>query len=220
MHPGEWRGKSVPNGNGILILGESHYGREDEPNYKTSDVVEAYLCHRLLNCGSAKWDRFFDSIAASFGYTKPECGDFFHRIWFGNYVPEICGVGDANKAEMCMKENRTEYNNQLFSFINANEIATIVCFSKATYWKLPSSDSSDTHVDIEIPSTDGKRNVIHRYQYAPGIVRDGCEVTLEKPLLVYGVRHPSARSGYNARDVYDVFAKEPALSYVCKSNVV
>lgn len=223
MSPGEWKGENVLIRNGVLILGESHYGHTEdtigkgiEPEYKTSEVVEEYLRHRSQYDGSAKWDRFFDNIAASFGYTKEECGDFYNKVWFGNYVPVLCGIGETNTAKSFMKKCRTDYNNQLFSFINDNEISTVVCFSKSSYWNLPDSNSVDTCIDIEIPSTDGKRNVIHKYQYVSGIERNGCEVILEKPLLVYGIKHPSSRSGYNPRDVYDVFIKEKELSYICK----
>lgn len=223
MSPGEWKGTNVTNKHGVLILGESHYGHSDlcsyneqKPSYNTYEVVEEYLDHRLKSLGSARWDRFFDNIAGSFGYSKMECKDFYDKVWFGNYVPVLCGIGKYNKAKYFMKEHRDEYNDELFKFINENKIETVICFSIATYWNLPSSCDKDESEEILIPSTDGKRNIIYKYKYAAMIERNGCSIVLDEPLLVYGVRHPSARSGFIPQDVYNYFKNEKSLSKVLK----
>ncbi len=80
----KWIGPNIPENNRILILGESHYDDEREvgspvPLFFTSGVVERYLSHREPDGGSAKWDRFFDRIAASFGYTPDRSKEFLKK---------------------------------------------------------------------------------------------------------------------------------------------
>ena len=54
MSPGEWIGNNIFENNNILILGESHYGDENNSNdrigeivpYKTKEIVKEYLDYR------------------------------------------------------------------------------------------------------------------------------------------------------------------------------
>lgn len=223
MYPGEWKGNNVPETNRILILGESHYDENNDgdvgkvSSYTTAEVVESYLSHRELSGGFENWHRFFDRIAESFGYTHEKSKEFYGKVFFGNYVPVLCGKGDTNKSGYFMNLNRTEYNNELFSFVNQNRISVIVCFTKATFWNLPaaSNKDQDTYDEIKLPSIGGRMNKINVYEYASGVKHGSCDIALEVPLKVYGIRHPSAKGGYNSKQVYEVLSREACLQGIC-----
>ena len=220
MSPGEWRGKNISESNRILILGESHYGDVESIGkpvpYATSGVVEEFLSHCEPGGGSARWDRFFDRIAESFGYSHDRSREFYEKVYFGNYVPILCGKGATNKAEHFMKILRKEYNDSLFSFVNQNDISVIVCFSKAVFWNLPaaSDDDRDSYREINLPTLGGRKNVINIYEYKAEVPHDACEIVLGKNLKVYGIRHPSARGGFDARAVYNGLMNMVDLSYL------
>ncbi len=129
----------------------------------------------------------------------------------------LCGKGDTKKAKYFMKQNRTEYNNDLFSFVNQNQISVLVCFTKATFWNLPAASDEDrgTYRKIELPLIGGRANTINIYEYAPGVNHGSCDVILEASLKVYGIRHPSARGGYESKPVYDVLSQEDCLKNIC-----
>ena len=226
MSPGEWKGSNIVETNRTLILGESHY--EDDSNsigkevpYSTAGVVEEYLSQHCKTDGrKGRWHRFFDRIAESFGYSKEHSVDFYKKIWFGNYVNVLCGTGEENKACHYMNKNRKEYNDELFSFVNSHDIDVIACFSKEVFWHLPAmaKEDSDSYRELSLPLTGGRKNVINYYEYAPGVKHDSCDVELKKPLKVYGIRHPSARGGFNASQVYKVISNEDALRDICTNN--
>ncbi|SCY30683.1 hypothetical protein SAMN02910370_02062 [Lachnospiraceae bacterium XPB1003] len=218
MSPGEWRGKNISESNRILILGESHYGEVESIGkpvpYATSGVVEEYLSHREPGGGSARWDRFFDRIAESFGYSHERSSEFYEKVWFGNYVPVLCGKGATNKAEHFMKISRREYNDSLFSFVNQNDISVIVCFSKAVFWNLPAAadEDRDSYKEISLPALGGRGNVINTYEYKAGVPHGACGIVLDEDLKIYGIRHPSAKGGFNARSVYSSLTNMEDLS--------
>lgn len=225
MNHGEWIGSNIHESNRMLILGESHYGDENGTNesmgkpvpYTTEGVVRAYKEHKIPGNSKARWDKFFDQMAACFGYPKGKGGDFYDEVFFGNYVPILCGIAKENRAEHYMKANRTEYNNQLFEFINNHGIDTVVCFSIATFWNLPATADSDrdTYNEIELPLIGGRRNIVYYYSYSPFVSHGYCDINLEKPLKVYGIRHPSAQGGFNAEAVYEVFSHvDDLMTYI------
>ena len=100
MNHGEWIGSNIHESNRMLILGESHYGDENGTNesmgkpvpYTTEGVVRAYKEHKIPGNSKARWDKFFDQMAACFGYPKGKGGDFYNEVFFGNYVPVLCGI--------------------------------------------------------------------------------------------------------------------------------
>ena len=143
---------------------------------------------------------------------------FSNRLINGPFYPTLNGLSrptltKENRAEQYMKANRTEYNNQLFDFINNHGIDTVVCFSIATFWNLPATADSDrdTYKEIELPLIGGRRNIIYYYSYSPYVSHGYCDINLEKPLKVYGIRHPSAKGGFNAEAVYEVFSHVDSL---------
>lgn len=221
MSPGVWQGKNIPKENRILILGESHYGsKEDIGNpvpYTTSSVVEEYFSHREPGVARKRWDRFFDRIAASFGYSRENVREFYDKIYFGNNVPVLCGVGKTNAAKYYMKKNRTEYNDSLFCFVNQNNINTIVCFSKASYWNLPASadEDRDSSIEIKLSSKSKHPDNINVYEYASGVKHGFSNEILFEPLKVYGIRHPSSRRGFDAKEVYNILRQQNVLKSVC-----
>ena len=91
MYLGVWIGKEA-NENGILILGESHYGETET----TRGVIEFYLSENHKGSRDA-WMRFFDRISKSFGYYEMS-EEFWDKVFYGNYIEMPCGVGD-NKAD-------------------------------------------------------------------------------------------------------------------------
>lgn len=213
MNHGEWIGCNIQESNRILILGESHYGDKNDFNesmgkpipYPTDVVVRSYKEHKIPGNSKARWDKFFDQIAVCFGYPKGKGGEFYDKVFFGNYVPVLCGKGIENHAKQYMKANRTEYNNQLFDFINDHKTDTVICFSIATFWNLPavSDEDKDSYKEIELKPIGNRRNIIYYYCYKPFVSHGYCDRTLENALKVYGIRHPSTKSGFNAKAVYE-----------------
>lgn len=200
MHHGVYIGKEAAKETRILILGESHHNKnnegEGEPaSYTTSSVVEAYLTEEE----TGKTHRFFHKIAQSFGIdtTKVEEKRFWDKIYFGNYIDVVCGVRD-NAAPQLIKDKgkRKQYNEELFKFVNENEIDIVCCFSRLVYQNLPAKSSfENSGITIGVPDIGGKRDYIQKFIYQPG-VRNNCDIALNKPLMVYGFRHPSARCGF------------------------
>lgn len=202
MYYGVWQGKELDDKR-ILILGESHYG--DTDNGSTAEVVKCYLYESKK---ADRWQFFFDKIAESFGYTDDK-DKFYEKVYFGNYVEELCGVGD-NKASTAIKNHVIEYNNHLFEFVNKKRINVIVCFSKLTYFNLPGRTivSPGSEEKTNIGKVGEKRNYAHKYCYTQGVEYTRCNVKLNKPLIVYAFRHPSGQAGYVSKQVLDYIKKE------------
>lgn len=94
------------------------------------------------------------------------------------------------------KGKRKQYNEELFKFVNENEIDIVCCFSRLVYQNLPAKSSfENSGITIGVPDIGGKRDYIQKFIYQPG-VRNNCDIALNKPLMVYGFRHPSARCGF------------------------
>src|SRR5699024_9123671 len=99
MHHGIYQGCDAPKqAKRILILGESHHDKDEkigEPaHYKTKSIVEAYLKEEKKE----RTHCFFHKIACSFGIdtTKAEeKKNFWDKVYFGNYIDVVCGVGDT-----------------------------------------------------------------------------------------------------------------------------
>lgn len=219
--PKPWEGSNITEDKKILILGESHYEEDvttagKEVPYTTEGVVQAYLQHQLPGNNRERWDQFFDKIAKSFGYDKDHASVFFNKVWFMNYIPVLCGVGEENCADSLIQRNgnRTDYNDRLFDFVNSKEIDVIVCFSKKVFWNLPAKVNNDSWSEEVIGIIGGKRNLLNIYTYNSGIKHGECTIELYKPLKVYGVRHPSSRGGYIPEDVYKAFSKYDDLKYI------
>ncbi|SDB28536.1 hypothetical protein [Eubacterium oxidoreducens] len=209
MYPGAWIGKKA-NENGILILGESHYGETET----TRGVIEFYLSENHKGSRD-EWMRFFDRISKSFGYYEMS-EEFWDKVFYGNYIEMPCGVGD-NKADEAISENRRDYNNSLFSFVNENDINCIVCFSQKVYYAMPDLVGDEfCEEDIEIGKSSGGRRNIARicYYLATDEKRKHCEVSLEKPLTVYQVKHPSR--GFDIGQAKEFFYKNKELMSICK----
>ena len=209
MYPGVWIGKEA-NENGILIHGESHYGETET----TRGVIDFYLSENRKG-NRDDWMRFFDRISKSFGYSEIN-ENFWDKVFYGNYVEVPCGVGD-NRADEAISVNRRDYNNHLFSFVNENDISSIVCFSQKVYFALPDLVGDEfCEGDIVIgKSSGGKRNIARICHYsATDKIREYCEVALKKPLMVYQVKHPSR--GYNLDQARDFFYKLKELMPICK----
>ena len=225
MSPGEWIGSNISSFNRTLILGESHYEDKngtkagEQVDFPTSSVVERYLSHISGKTPGEHWDRFFTRIAESFGYSKESAEAFYNKVFFGNYVPVFCGIGENNTAIAFMSANRTEYNNQLFDFLNEKEIDTVVCFSKDAYWNLPSlaeNEKEFTH-DFVLGEIGRGRNIVNYCKYMPDTIHPACDIKLNKTVQVYGIRHPSCGGGYNSQQVYKKLSLvEDGLRVLCK----
>ena len=214
MFKGVWCGKNVPKTNRILIMGESHYDSEEltarntAPEYTTSDVVRCYLEKH------PSWSSFFDRIAESFGYSSSDRERFYSKVYFGNYVEELCGVGD-DRAQKSIKRNRDAYNTSLFNFINDNEIDILICFTKESYNNLPSFASSGETAGSELIGKIGesgkKHNNAEYCNYVAGVEHAHCDTVLKKTLKVYAFVHPTGQYGFNPSQVYEYCKKIEAL---------
>ena len=213
-----WKGKYA---DGIMILGESHYKKEDGKYVQggeivspgADEVVKNYLERRKPGSEWAYWDRFFSRIATTFGYEKAEDKQtFYDKVWFRNYITHFCDE-DKNAACYLAEKNRNDYNHDLFSLINENNIRIIVCFSKLAYWKLPNAHESDraSARTLSKKILKGRQNLINVYEYQPEVKHGYCDVELNQPLTVYGIRHPSSRGGYRAKEVQELLKEEDKL---------
>lgn len=198
MHKGVFCGEKAGNRPiKILVLGESHHtdsGENSTPGVEATYQTKEIVRDRYLKSYNAKMNnrdpayRFFDNIVRAFGL-DPETSrtDFWNEVYFGNYIPVLCGVGDDKAVNYLKKAaNQDDCNSQLFRFIDDNEIDIICCFSRRVYSKLPPTECFDEE-------TPGDKNDPHRVDktiYYPG-PRKGISVSLSKPVAIYGLRHPS-----------------------------
>jgi len=214
MFRGVWIGKSIPEKDRILILGESHYG-EFNPEEDTTSVVAEYI-RQVKQCDKRRWSRFFDCIANSFGYTDDKSA-FYDKVYFGNYVEVPCGVGN-DKAEQNIKINRINYNNHLFEFINEYKIKTICCFSRLVYNNLPSLSDHENEELLAVYNENTKRNgYLGYYVYSPEIERNNTTIKLNNALSVIGVMHPASR-GFDYMIVHDFLTKREELRWIIKKG--
>ncbi len=213
MHHGVFHGKTAElKPKRILILGESHHvsNKSDSKDtvagvpasYTTASVVEEYIID------PNKYNlQFFNKIVWSFGQstkTESERREFWSRFYFGNFIDVLCGIKD-DRALKQIKEHRKDYNNALFNFINEHNIDAVICFGRRVFNALPSLSDDSENVDFDNPSIYvGKtRDYIGIFSYKPNLEHKNVEVKLNKPLQVYGLRHPSARGGFKPENYVD-----------------
>lgn len=204
MHKGVFKGNNLTKNCNILILGESHHHtKSNDPNYTTENVVKNYL----HNPNDRDY-KFFDKIAACFGYSAEEREIFWNKVWFGNYVDESdCGIR-TNRAKILVECNKDKYNKELFEFINQNGIDIVFCFSRLVYQNLPRRTLlEDKSVRFYVDRTGGKKDWIDKFIYKPG-TRANDDLDLSKKLTIYGLRHPSARCGFCPEYYMDCLQKE------------
>ena len=218
MHKGIWCPKNEKLTPKILILGESHYGdvgsQGQESTGLTKEVIEQLLAGNIKD----RWKEFFYKIAMSFGYKRDidDIANFYNRVYFGNYVDVLCGVGEENNAIKYIKKNRIRYNNELFDFCNTKEIDIIICFSISVYNNSPTIElSGEKDYEFVLGTIGKERNIVRKTIFKKG-PRVECEVGLYKDLILYGVRHPSCKGGYDYDQVYKFLTKELNGYSVCK----
>lgn len=218
MNSDLWKGSNLPISPRVLILGESHYDDDnfgEKVSFSTSGVVKNYFESRY------KWSRFFDKMAASFGYDRDNARQFFEKVFFGNYIDVVCGIGDSN-AKHYADLNRDTYNSEWFDFINQNEIDVVVCFSKLAYNHFPSLNTAEGYEIIGkeyVGDIGSKPNYVEYCTYAPGIEHKHSSVKLVKPLKLYGISHPSARGGYDCEQIYKYISKQEDLGQICFADI-
>lgn len=214
MNSDPWRGNNIPTYPRVLILGESHYDDDnfgEKVSFPTSGVVKRYFESRR------KWSQFFDKMAASFGYDRDNARQFYEKVFFGNYIDVVCGIGDSN-AKHYADLNRDTYNSEWFDFINRNQIDVVVCFSKLVYNHFPSLNDSGKNEEIGkeyVGDIGGKANYVEYCTYVPDKEHNHSSVKLKKPLKLYGIRHPSARCGYDPDQIYDYISTQEDLRQIC-----
>lgn len=219
----------------ILILGESHHWdkidcneqeisseaakekrRKKLEDYTTKEVVKKYLIQYNSDGWQDKCYRFFDRIVKSFGIDPDRRSELWDKVFFGNYVEgNLCGVGD-NQAKILIDKNRDLYNSSLFSFINEHKVDAVFCFSRRVYNALPRFEKEEKAVNktqtIRTGTVGNKNDYLSRCIYLP-IARSGEMPALNKELMVYGMRHPSARGGYNSEN-YSSILSEAIKQYI------
>ena len=205
MFKGVYEGKKAKCQNKrILILGESHYDKDGYDNFTTKSVIENYH----LNPNEKKYN-FFHKIAQCFSVNTNDIDKEFECFWsnvyFANYVNELCGIGDS-KAKSLIENNKKEYNDELFEFINKNIIDIVFVFGRTVYNNLPSYSKNETTAEKQ-PNLDNdnlfvgsKRDFISHCVYLKGEQHKNAETELNRDIHIYGLRHPSARCGFNAEN--------------------
>ena len=186
----------------ILILGESHHVAE-KPIESTQSVVKDYL----KNPNGSSY-HFFDKIVASFGCDQQERKSFWEQMYFGNYIPEECGVGDKRAAiYLSNRDHRIACNDDLFRFVNHHGIDIVCCFSRLVYNKLPSLAAGEVEQVLYESSLGRFPDRLYHCVYQPKVSHRHTGVELTKPLAVYGMRHPSARCGYHPEGYREILAQ-------------
>lgn len=205
MFKGVYEGENAKYQNKrILILGESHYDKDGYDNFTTKSVIENYH----LNPNEKKYN-FFHKIAQCFSVNTNDIDKEFERFWsnvyFANYVDKLCGIGDS-KAKSLIENNKKEYNNELFEFINKNKIDIVFVFGRTVYNNLPSYSKNKTAAEKQPDLDNGnifvgsRRDFISHCVYLKGEPHENIDIELNKDVHVYGLRHPSARCGFNAEN--------------------
>lgn len=210
-----WKGEHLLERPRILLLGESHYDDEKEAGdavtFSTAEIVEKYC-----NLGR-KRSQFFNKIAASFGYDSDRVRQLFDKVFFGNYVDVVCGIGDSN-AKHYAAMSRQRYNDEWFDFANKNNIDVIICFSKLVYNSFPSLTTASERARLGrscVGKIGSGQNYIEFCEYDAGIAHTFCTTKLNSPLKLYGVRHPSARGGYDAAQVLRFLREQADVRVLC-----
>lgn len=205
MFKGVYEGENAKYQNKrILILGESHYDKDGYDNFTTKSVIENYH----FNPNEKKYN-FFHKIAQCFSVNTNDIDKEFECFWsnvyFANYVDELCGIGDS-KAKNLINNNRKKYNNELFEFINKNEIDIVFVFGRTVYNNLPSYSKNENTAEKQ-PNLDNgnlfvgsKIDFISHCVYLKGEQHKNAETELNRDIHIYGLRHPSARCGFNAEN--------------------
>ena len=164
MFKGVYEGENAKYQNKrILILGESHYDKDGYDDFTTKSVIENYH----LNPNEKKYN-FFHKIAQCFSVNTNdidkefEC--FWNNVYFANYVDELCGIGDS-KAKSLIENNKKEYNNELFEFINKNEIDIVFVFGRTVYNNLPSYSKNKTTAEKQPNLDNGDLSVGNRRDF-------------------------------------------------------
>lgn len=205
MFKGVYEGKKAKCQNKrILILGESHYDKDGYDNFTTKSVIENYH----LNPNEKKYN-FFHKIAQCFSVNTNDIDKEFECFWsnvyFANYVDELCGIGDS-KAKSLIENNKKEYNNELFEFINKNKIDIVFIFGRTVYNNLPSysENKATTEKQPDLDNGDlsvgNRRDFVNYCIYLKDEPHENTDIKLNKDVHVYGLRHPSAKCGFNAEN--------------------
>lgn len=215
MYNGVYEGNKVKLFNKkILILGESHYSKDENGDFTTDSVIKKNYYN---NPKESKY-LFFHKIAQSFNIDTndidTEFSEFWNYVYFGNYIPELCGIKDQRAKNYIKKdENRKKCNNELFNFINENGIDVVFVFSRLTYNNMPSL-SKKHKKDEDLKNADsgnlriGKcRDWISHCKYLANIEHPNVDVILNKDIEVYGMRHPSARGGYRIENYCNILGE-------------
>ncbi|MBR3150121.1 MAG: hypothetical protein IKF64_08120 [Eubacterium sp.] len=210
MYKGVFEGKKVNSLNKrILILGESHHDDDENDDFTTQSVLGSYK----HNPTEAKY-KFFWKIANSFGFYERCVDDEFHHFWdyvyFGNYIDSICGI-KTSKAKHLANKNRKKYNDDLFQFINENDIEYVFVFSRLVYEKMPSIDKKHNkewmgNVNNQDLFVANKRDWISKCEYKRNCEHKYTTIELNHDLVVYNMRHPSAKCGFNAENYVEVLS--------------
>lgn len=188
----------------ILILGESHYDKDGYNDFTTDSVVQNFYS----NPGEKKY-QFFHKIAKCFFENVKDIDDEFESLWnnvcFANYVDGLCGIGDS-KAKSLIENNKKEYNNELFEFINKNEIDIVFVFCRTVYNNLPSysKNKATTEKQPDLDNGDlsvgNRRDFVNCCIYLKDEPHENTDIKLNKDVHVYGLRHPSAQCGFNVEN--------------------
>lgn len=200
----------------ILILGESHYSKDENCDFTTDSVIKNY--HD--NPKESKY-HFFHKIAQSFNIDTndidTEFSEFWDYIYFGNYIHDLCGINDKRaKNFLGKKAYRKECNNKLFDFINNNNIEIVFVFSRLTYNNLPGfskkhkKDENLENADngnLTVGKSKEYRDWISHCKYLANIEHPNVDVILNKDIEVYGMRHPSARGGYRIENYCNILGE-------------
>lgn len=199
MHYGVFKGeKAKDQPVKYLILGESHHVSTDPKvmtdkvagvpaSYTTASVIQEHLEKR-------KKHDFLTKIAKTFGAEDEDA--FWQSVYFGNYIDVLCGIGNS-LAEKQIEDNRKEYNDQLFRFLNKHNISKIFCFSILAYKNLPDLTDGEESKRDTIGIQRKRRVYLRQCKYKAGAQHSGTSVILQQDVHVYGISHPQAKGGYS-----------------------
>lgn len=126
-----WVGKEYHNGlagSRIAIVGHSHHGDEEDEVLATQDCVAKVMSgqYKIM---------FFNQVRNYFGFDHHS--DFWPRVLFFNYVPNLIGTSDHRYGRMHDAEQKAVAKSRFLRTLSDNRPDKVFVFSKAIAGEIP-----------------------------------------------------------------------------------
>lgn len=164
-------------GHRVAIVGYSNWWDSEDSADVTTDTVERVV--------SGEWKpAFFSSIRNYFGFTSN--AEFWNRVMFFNFVPEIIGKGDE-RFNSATKEQKERGRERVLRLFDEHRPQKAFVFSTKAWTDFPPLNE--------------------------GIERDwGTYGEADRLVTAFGLRHPQGADGADMKRKVEEFMRMPVLS--------